>query len=279
MSTTTETRPPVDPPAHPRETQQSRNDVTFARIVNSEFIKFRTLRSSWITLLAAFVAMIAIGTLIGYTTGKNFADLAPEDSAPSGAMQGYFLAQLMIGVLGVLFVSGEYSTGMIRSTLAAVPKRLPVLLAKAVVFGAVALGTMTVASLLAFAGAQAFLSHYGHGTSLSDPGLLRVVVGTGAYLALIGLLGGALGWILRSTAGGIATLVGLLLVIPGILELLPWQWIKDLGQYLPFSAGGSFVTSFQAPDTLTPGTGFTVVVLWVVGALTVAGVLLKRRDG
>ena len=276
MSTATATRPAIDP-ARPQST--ARTNVTFPRVVSSEWIKFWTLRSSWITLLSAFAALILIGTLIGYNTGKNFAGLAPEDAAPSGAMQGYFLGQLLIGVLGVLFVSGEYSTGMIRSTLAAVPKRLPVLLAKAVVFGTIALVTMVVAALLAFTGAQAFLSHYGHGSALTDPGVLRVVVGTGVYLALIGLLGGALGWILRNTAGGIATLVGLLLVVPVLLEVLPWQWLKDIGKFLPGQAGGSFISSFQAPNTLAPWTGLGVFVIWVLAALGGAAVLLKRRDG
>ena len=276
MSTATATRPSTDP-VPPRTAD--RGKVTFTRTISSEWIKFWTLRSSWITLFAAFAALVVIGTLIGYNTGKNFTGLDAEDSAPSGAMQGYFLGQLLIGVLGVLFVSGEYSTGMIRSTLAAVPKRLPVLFAKAVVFGTIALVTMVTAALIAFAGAQAFLSHYGHGTPLTDPGVLRVVVGTGVYLALIGLLGGALGWILRNTAGGIATLVGLLLVVPVLLEVLPWQWLKDIGQYLPGQAGASFITSFQAPDTLAPWTGLGVLVLWVIAALGGAAVLLKRRDG
>ena len=275
MSIATQTRPAVEPTRSPTT---DRGTVTFPRVVRSEWIKLRTLRSSWITLFAAVAAMILIGTLIGYNTGKNWAGLAPEDAVPSGAMQGYFLGQLLIGVLGVLFVSGEYSTGMIRSTLAAVPKRIPVLLAKTVVFGATALVAMVSAALLAFGGAQIFLSHYGHGSALSDPGVLRVVVGTGVYLALIGLLGGALGWILRNTAGGIATLVGLLLVVPVLLEVLPWQWLKDIGRYLPGNAGGSFVSSIQVPDTLTPWTGLTVLALWVVAALGVAAVLLKRRD-
>jgi ABC-type transport system involved in multi-copper enzyme maturation permease subunit len=275
MSIATQTRPAVEPT---RSRATDKGTVTFARVVRSESIKFRTLRSSWITLFAAVATMILFGALIGYNTGKNWAGLAAEDAVPSGAMQGYFLAQLLIGVLGVLFVSGEYSTGMIRSTLAAVPKRIPVLLAKTVVFGATALVAMVSAALLAFGGAQIFLSHYGHGSALSDPGVLRVVVGTGVYLALIGLLGGALGWILRNTAGGIATLVGLLLVVPVLLEVLPWQWLKDIGRYLPGNAGGSFVSSIQVPDTLTPWTGLAVLVLWVLAALGAAAVLLKRRD-
>jgi ABC-type transport system involved in multi-copper enzyme maturation permease subunit len=275
MSTVTETRRRAEPG---RIIENPSTGLSFGRIMNSELIKFRSLRSSWITLLAAVLTLFGIGLLLGWTSGKNFATLAPEDALPSGVLQGYFLGQLLIGVLGVLFVSGEYSTGMIRSTLAAVPKRLPVLLAKAVVFGGIALVTMTTAALATFLGAQVFLRHYGHGTGLTDPGVLRVVLGTGLHLALIGLLGGALGWILRNTAGAISTLVGLLLVIPVLVMTLPWQWTQDIGKYLPADAGGAFVNSFQSPNALTPGAGLAVLVAWVVGAFALAAVLLKRRD-
>ena len=269
------------PPAE-TETQLSRTPLpglTFGRVVNSEWIKFRTLRSSWIMLVAAAAAMIAIDVLIGYNIGKHFEGLAPEDSAPSGALQGLFAGQLVLGVLGVLFVTGEYSTGMIRSTLAAVPHRLPVLGAKAVVFGGIALLAMVPATIAGWIGAQGFLSHYGHGSSFSDPTVLRVVLGTGLYLALIGLLGSAIGWILRSTPGGISTLVGLLLVVPVLLEVLPGAWVKDVGKFLPGQAGASYYSSVHAENTLTPGAGLLVLVLWVVGTMAVAAVLLKRRDG
>jgi ABC-2 type transport system permease protein len=274
---TTVTAPPSATPT-PRSAPAGER-VTLARVTRSEWIKWRTLRSSWIMLISSVVAMIAIDTLIGYNTGKHFEGLAPEDSAPSGVLQGYFLGQLLIGVLGVLFITGEYSTGMIRSTLAAVPRRIPVLAAKAMVFAGVVLVTMIPTVIIAFLSAMAFRSHYGHGVSLGDPGVLRVVIGTGVYLALIGLLGGALGWIVRSTPGGISTLIGILLVVPVILEVLPGNWAKNVGKILPGEAGGSFISSVHADNTLTPWAGLSVLVLWVIAALVTAGVLLKRRDG
>jgi ABC-2 type transport system permease protein len=274
----TTTLPPTTPTA-PRSAGRPQTGVTFPRVMNSEWIKFRTLRSSWIMLLAATIVMIGIDVLIGYNIGKHFEGLAPEDAAPSGALQGLFAGQLLIGVLGVLFVTGEYSTGMIRSTLAAVPRRLPVLGAKAAVFGSVAFASMLLATVVGFLGAQGFLSHYGHGSSWSDPTVLRVVFGTALYLTLIGLLGSAIGWILRSTPGGISTLVGLLLVVPVLLEVLPGTWAKDAAKFLPGEAGSSFYSSVHAADTLTPATGLLVLVLWVVVAMGLAGVLLKRRDG
>jgi ABC-2 type transport system permease protein len=253
-------------------------DVTFWRVLSSEWVKFRSLRSSWVMLVAAMLALVVLGLVIGYNSGRHYAGLAPEDSAASGPLQGYYLGQLLMGVLGVLFVTGEYSTGSIRSTLAAVPRRTPVLVAKSVVFGTIAVVAMAVATLGAFFGSQLFLAHYGHGSSLTDPGVLRAVVGTGVYLALIGLLGGALGWIVRSTPGGISSLVGILLVIPVLFQVLPGAWAGEVFKYLPSEAGSSFVMSVHLPDTLAPWTGFGVLVAWVAAALVAAAVMLRRRD-
>jgi ABC-2 type transport system permease protein len=255
-----------------------RHDVTFARVVNSEWIKFRTLRSSWIVLLAAIAALIGIALLIGADLGPRWDKLSPENAQPSVVLQGYFLAQLLIGVLGVLFVSAEYGTGMVRSTLAAVPRRAPVVAAKALVFGGVALVAMTVASLTGFLGAQGVLAQYHHGVSLGDSGVLRVVLGTGAYLALIGLLGAALGWILRNTAAGISALLGLLLVVPVILEVLPGTLAKTIAEYLPAGAGSSLTNTVRSSYMLSPSAGFGVLLAWVVGGLLLATVLVKRRD-
>lgn len=271
MSAATLDRAPIQ-----RYTAAGTGSITTTRLINSEWIKFRTLRSSWYTLLTGVLALIAIGGVIGYNTGKNFTGLAPEDAAPSSVLQGYFLAQLLIAVLGVLFVSGEYSTGMIRSTLAAVPKRVPVLVAKAVVFGGVALVMMVTASIVTFFTAQLFLSSYGHGVSLGDPGVLRVVIGTGIYLTLVGLFGSALGWIVRSTAGGIGAVVAIFLVLPGLLGLVPG--VKSLVKFMPSEAGGSFAQSLLAPDRLSAWSGLAVMTAEVLLALVVAAVLLRRRD-
>ena len=254
------------------------NGVTLRRVVESEWIKFRTLRSSWVTLGAAVLVMIGLGMVIGYYTGKDFAGVAPEDAAPSAPLQGSIGAQLLIGILGVLFVSGEYATGMIRSSLAAVPTRVPVLAAKAAVFGAVTLVAMVASSFGAFLAAQAFLGYYGHATSLTDSGVLRVVIGTGVYLTLIGLLGAALGWLLRSTPGGITAFAGLILVLPGLLQVLPGTWGQTVAHYLPEQAGESFIMSVRDEGALEPWTGIGVLALWVIAAMGAAVLVLKRRD-
>ena len=186
--------------------------------------------------------------------------------------------QLLVGVLGVLFVTGEYATGMIRSTFAAVPRRLPVLTSKSAVFGVVSLIAMTATSFATFFAAQAVLSGYGHSSSLSDPGALRAVAGMGLYMALVGLMGGAFGWIVRSTAGAISGLVGVLLILPVILNLLPGSFSTTVAKYLPSNAGEGFLVSYPNPDLLAPWAGIGVFSLWVVAALAAAIVTVRRRD-
>lgn len=251
--------------------------VTQTKVIASEWLKFRTLRSTVAVLAAAVLGLLVLGLVIAYNT-RHLAGLAPEDAAASGTLQGYYLGQLLIGALGVLFVTGEYSTGMIRSTLAAVPRRQPVLRAKFVVFTLVVAVTMIAASFAAFLLAQEVLSHYRGGYSLSDPTALRVVIGTGVYLTFIGLLGGALGWILRSTPGALVATLGLILVIPVLFGELLGHWGKRVAEYLPTGAGASFSTSVRAPETLAPWVGLGVMAAWVVVATVVASVLLHRRD-
>lgn len=181
-------------------------------------------------------------------------------------------------MLGVLFVTGEYGTGMIRSTFQAVPRRWPVLGAKAVVFGAVALVAMTLSSFAAFFAAQAFLGPDGHGSSLADPGVVRAVAGTGDYLTLIGILGGALGWILRSTASALAALLGMLMILPLLVVFLPGSIGDTVTKYLPSEAGEALASSVVQPGLLSPGAGVTVLALWVAVALAVGLAVVRRRD-
>jgi ABC-2 type transport system permease protein len=252
--------------------------VTFANVVRSEWIKFWTLRSTWIVLLSTVAALIGIALLAGYALGSTADSADAVETTASDPLTGYNIAQLLIGVLGVLFVAGEYSTGMIRASMTAVPTRWPVLAAKAVVFAAVTTVAMVLASFVAFFAAQLFLSHYDMGHSLSEPGVLRAVVGTGVYLALAGLLGSAFGWMLRSVPGGISTLVGVLMVLPIMLALIPVDLADTVSKYLPGSAGGSFISVETSNSALGPWAGLLVMVIWVLGAFGVAAALLKRRD-
>jgi ABC-2 type transport system permease protein len=252
--------------------------VNTRRAISSEWIKFKTLRSTWAVLGVAVVAMVLVGLVVAYNTRHLSAGLAANDIAPSGPLQGFYLGQLLMGSLGVLFVSGEYSTGMIRSTLAAVPKRIPVLWAKLVVFVAVAGTSMIVISFVAFLSAQGLLSHYRTGFSLGDPGVLRVVLGTGIYLTLIGVIGSVLGWIVRSTPGALVAFVGVVMVLPVLFGDALGNWGKHVAEFLPSSAGSAFAESVPDGLSLTPWWGLVVLVGWVLLGLAAAVVLLGRRD-
>ncbi|MFI9646387.1 ABC transporter permease subunit [Streptomyces sp. NPDC052040] len=259
-----------------------RGRVTQARVVRSEWIKLRSLRSTLFTLLAAVVAMTGLGFLFSYFTAVRWDDLPPQERLAFDptlvSLRGFYLAQLAVGVLGVLVVSGEYATGMIRSSLCAVPRRLPVLWAKALVYAALAWAAMTTAALAAFLLGQFALSRSHLDTSLGAPGVLRAVLGTGLYLTVVGLIGVALGALVRNTAGAIAALFGVLLVLPALAQALPSSWLDAVNPYLPNTAGQSLAHVQQQPHTLAPWTGFALFCLYALAALAGAAVALRRRD-
>ncbi len=259
---------------HPRAT--SSPGINPARVLRSEWIKLRSLRSSWLTVGAAVATMVAAALIVALTSAAA-TEVEADMATPEAPLQGWMLAQLIVGVLGVLVVTSEYGTGMVRSTFAAVPKRLPVLGAKTAVFGLVALITMTATAFVAFFVGQAILAGEPQAASLDDPGVLRAVAGTGVYLALAGLFGSALGWIIRSTAGTIGTLTAILLVVPSLVLLLPAS-IQDVAAYLPSNAGQALLTSGADDALLGPWAGLGVLAAWVVGTLVVAAVLVRRRD-
>jgi len=275
-SSATVTAPAAPRPAGPGAEAQP---VTLRRVIRSEWIKFWTLRSTWAVLSAAVVGMLVLALIVAYNTRHLTSNLQANDIAPSSTLQGYYLAQLLIGALGVLFVSGEYGTGMIRSTLVAVPRRLPVLWAKLVVFVTVTATSMIIVSIVAFVCAQALLSHYRTGFSLSDPGVLRVVIGTGIYLTLVGMIGGALGWIVRSTPGALVAYFAVVLVLPVLFGEALGNWGKQVAEFLPDQAGASFSTSIpESSYSLSPWVGLLVLVGWVAVALAIAAGVLRRRD-
>ena len=269
-STATQDQPRLDTVEH---------RVTFGRVVNAEWVKFRTLRSTLAVLAGALIGMIAIALLVGYNTRHLTSNIDANDAVASSPMQGYYLGQLLIGALGVLFVSGEYSTGMIRSSFAAVPRRLPVLWAKIIVFVVMTLPALAVACVVGFLGAEGIIAHYRTGGySLGDAGVLRVVLGTALYLTLIGLIGGALGWIVRSTPGALVAYFAVVLVLPVLFGDVLGSWGKHVAEYLPSQAGAAFVSSTPDSPSLGPLAGLLVLLAWVVVALAVAVAQVRRRD-
>ena len=189
-----------------------------------------------------------------------------------------FLAQLAVGVLGVLAVTSEYATGQIRATFGATPQRITVLVAKAITFAAIVLAVGLVASFGAFFVGQAIFASRGLGASIGDPGVLRAVSGGALYLTGIGLLGVGVGTLVRRTAGATAALVGLLFIVPIVAGFLPSSFQETVGKYLPAQAGMSIFNVVPDPRALSPWAGFAVLLTWALVALAVGGVLLVRRD-
>lgn len=238
--------------------------VTQPRVIASEWVKLRSLRSTVWTLLVAVLLLVGLGLIICAATNANWDRNSPQEQATfqpiTASLAGTFFAQLAVGVLGVLVVTGEYSTGSIRSSLVAVPRRLPVLWGKLVVFVGSVLGLGAVAAVAAFLGGQALLGS--HGVDLSAPHALRALVGVPLYLAGIGALAVGLGFLLRSTAASIAVLFGLLLVVPIVLNFLPSSWRENVRPYLPGEAGSRLFQLDPDPGALPAWQGYGVLLLW-----------------
>lgn len=256
--------------------------VTQLRVIRSEWTKLRSLRSTVFSLLAAVVFVLGLSLLVPSVTVGHWPPRDPREALgfdpTARSLAGVFLAQLALGVLGVLLMSGEYATGMVRATFAAVPTRLPVLWAKAAVFAAVTFVLMVPATLGAFLIGQSIFSGKGLQTDLSQPGVLRAVIGAALYLTVVGVLGLGLGALLRNTAAAISTLFGLLFVLPIIMHLLPTSFSDSVDKYLPNSAGQAITHVRPDPTALAPWTGFGLFCLYAVVMLAVAAVGLRRRD-
>ena len=274
--TATDTRPA------PSSAHAEGPGISFGRVLRSEWLRFRSLRSTWITLTVCVVIVVGLGALFTAAAAAHWPPRDPGDMVgfdPTRAsLGGAFLAQLATGVLGVLMVTGEYSTGMIRATFTAVPRRLTVLTARTIVFAVSTLAVLVPTCIVAFVLGQHLLSSKHIQTDFGAPGVIRAVIGAGLYLVAIGLLGVALGWLIRHTAGAIAVLVALLLILEILVHLLPSPWPDRIAPYLPGEAGQALWTIKPDAHTLAPWTGFGVLMLYVAVGLVAAAFLLRRRD-
>ncbi|MEU1455915.1 ABC transporter permease [Streptomyces avermitilis] len=277
--TATETPAPVPTPA-----ARPAYRVTRRRVLRSEWAKLWSLRSTWITLGLGFLFLVAFGLIAAaryksrISSGEHMDPDFANATAVSLSLFGTNFAQLALGVLGVLVTAGEYSTGMIRSTLVAVPRRLPVLWSKSAVFGLVALVMGTVGAFLTFLCASGIVSGTHAAMSLSDAGVVRSLLGAGLYLGLVGVIGAALGALLRSVAGGISVLVGGLMLVPGLISLLPSSWQDDISPYLPSNAGESMFALTHSGTALSPAAGLAVFLGWTALVLAGAAYRLVRSD-
>jgi ABC-2 type transport system permease protein len=257
--------------------------VTQARVALSEWTKLRSLRSTRFALLATVASTIGLGILNTAVTASSWSTTPVAGKATfeplTASLAGVTFGALAIGVLGVLLITGEYATGMVRSTFAAVPTRLPVLWAKAGVYWFVALVLAVPSTLIAFFAGQAFLSPQHIQVAFSHPGVAGAVFGTALYLTLVGLFGFGIGAILRNSAAGIATLVGILYLLPRLVALvLPIGTANAIAPYLPSNAGSAIMHLGTQAHRLPPWGGLALFAGYVAVAIAAAAVLLVRRD-
>ncbi len=308
MATTATQVAPIGLTSLPR----SAGRASFAGALRSEFTKLRSVRSTYWTLFALIVVCVGIGALFSFGEAAQMARLASGDAGPfrggvrlggpppasviaqlrairvgraaSVSLFGLLIGQLIIVVLGSLTITSEYSTGMIRTTLATMPRRGTVFASKAIVFGAVALITGLITSFLAFFVGQAILSSQHINTTLSHPGVLRSVIGGGLFLAVCGLLSFGLGAALRHTAGAIASAIGLLFVLWILGNFLPsppsgWFGQADIDKWIPFNAGsGIWQNQINGTNPFSPWVGFGVFCAYAAAVITAGLILFRKRD-
>ncbi len=258
-----------------------RTTIGFGNVLLSEWTKLRSVRSAYWTALVAVLATIVVGALISHQQANQI--IIGKDSldgfdATLTSLNGIYLAQIAVGALGVLVISSEYGTGMIRATMSAVPQRRIVLAAKGIVFAGCTLVIGEASSFAAFAVGQRLLLPAHAGVSLTDPGALRATVGGGLYLTAIGLLGFGLGALIRHTAGALSAFFGVLFATTALVDLLPTNWRNHVINYMPANAGSQIISVIHTRNALPPWTGLGVLCLYATVALIAAATLVTRRD-
>jgi ABC-2 type transport system permease protein len=256
--------------------------VTQARVLRSEWTKLRTQPSAGWALLSAAAAIIGFGilySLLRAARPPHGAAAASTFDPAAVSLAGVQLAQIAAGVLGVLLITSEYASGLIRASFAAVPRRLPVLWGKAALLAAATAAVCLPAAVAAFLAGQSILGRQHLAVSLSQPGVARAVLGSALYLAVAGLLGLGLGALLRNTAGGISALFGLLFAVQIAASFLPGSWSGEVGKFLPATAGQAVTTVHPDPAvSLPPWTGFGVFCLYAAAVLGFAAMRMRRGD-
>jgi len=256
--------------------------ATFGDVLRSEWTKFRSVRSTFWALTVTVVLGIGLGAVISAATAHSYATFSVSEKLswdPTGVSgAGMAIAQLAIAVLGVLCISSEYSSGMIRTSLIAVPKRGRLLAAKSLVFAAVTFVVGEVTTFVSFFVGQALISGHAPHAALGDPGVARAVVGGGLYLAALAVLSVAAGTLLRHPAAAIACMMAVVLVLPLIAQALPDSWRNPVTEFWPTQAGSQLTSVHHSAHTLQPWPGFGVMCLFVAIVYAFAWTLLARRD-
>ncbi|HEY4850016.1 MAG TPA: ABC transporter permease subunit [Streptosporangiaceae bacterium] len=276
MAATTQLPASARPGARPVQ----RGRAGFSGALRSEFTKIRSVRSTYWTLLALIVVTVGIGALSCLGAVSRGADHGPNFDPAFRSLVGLFLGQLIIAVLGALTITSEYATGMIRTSLTVQPRRGTLFAAKAVVFAVISLVTGLVASFASFFIGQAILSGQHLNTTLSQPHVLRAVIGGGLFLAACGLLSFGLGAVLRHTAAAITAAIGLLFVLTILTNFLPQSWQVHVDKWIPANAGSQIWTVVTDPTAhlFSAWVGFGVFVAYAAIAIGAGFILFRKRD-
>jgi ABC-type transport system involved in multi-copper enzyme maturation permease subunit len=257
--------------------------TTFGQSLRAEWTKIRTVRSTYWTLAVGVLVSVGLTVLACASIAahvRNHPNDVPNEPSIQFALAGLFFGQIAFAVLGAMTVTAEYSTGMIRTSLSAVPRRGRFLGSKALIFAIVALILGEIISFVSFYVGEALLggAKEMHTQAIGDPGVLRAVIGGGAYLTLIALLALGIGLLLRHTAGAITSILGLMLIPAFFGGLLPQWWQDHVINYFPTVAGGQILTTHTRAHELSPTAGIITLIVWVVVVLAGAFALFKKRD-
>lgn len=261
-----------------RATPEAYRTVGFGNLLRSEWTKLRSLRSTYLCGALTVVMTVGLAVIMGIRWSHETRPLPVNFDATNVSLTGFYLAQVVAGALGVMVISSEYATRMIWATTGAVPQRRSLLAAKATVLGIVVLVVGELCAFVSFAVGQALLAHRHAGVSLSDPGVLRAVIGAGLYLTVMSLLGFGLGAVIRYTAGALSAFFGLVFALNAVIEVLPDSWRSEISDYLPLNAGGQIMVILREKGGLAPWTGLGVLALYAVAALIAAFVVVEARD-
>lgn len=271
-------------------TGQALTGPNFFRVLHSEAIKFRSLLSTLVLLASTAAVMVGFGALSAWGTGQ-FAEAATRDPQAAARMaaqggdlavsvptSGIAFAQLILGSLGVLLMSSEFSTGMARSTFSAVPRRLPAIAAKLAVVTVTSFVVTALSAWVAGLVAVPILDHYGLTLDLGSNQSVKLLLVSSLYVTAVAAIGLALGTMIRNSAGGIMSLVGLFFVAPIAFQLIPGEFFEETRKYLPGNTVEPLTAVEHLPETLAAWQAGLVLGAWVVVPLLLAAVLLKRRD-
>jgi ABC-2 type transport system permease protein len=271
----------LDRAANPGSPSRTEGRYGFRTVAQMEWLKLRSVRSTWWTLLVFAAGMVGLAVLV--MLHQNWATMSAANRASfdptNDSYAGLAIGQLALGVLGVLAVTSEFSSGMIRATFAAAPRRPLVLAAKAAIVAAVTLVAGEILAFVAFGIGEAVLKSPAPHATLGQPGVLRAVLMAGAYPALIALIGLGLGALIRHTAGAICAVVGVLFALPLILVPLGTSIQNSVGQFMPMLIAENSLTAVKPlAHSLSAGVGFALLCGYAAAALAAGGWALARRD-